>query len=101
MRSIGLLLSCVVVLAAAPSPASDGAFRTLVVRERATASLVDDSFTFRVMKLRGYSVDIMLADGKRTLKLDESFGPAKGGCTVIFHEISPETRIARFRTNCP
>ncbi len=89
-----LLTTC-----ALASAAEDGA-RTLVVRERATVSLLDDSFAFRVMKLRGYFVDIMLAGEKRSLKLGDSFGPADGGCAVTFHEISPETRIARFQTNC-
>lgn len=81
--------------------ASDDGFRTLVVREKATASLIDDSFSFRVMKLKGYSIDIMLAGGKRKLKLGDSFGPKDGACTVVFEEISPETRIARFQTDCP
>lgn len=86
---------------AAPSAIADDRFRTLVVRERATASLADDTITFRVMKLKGYSVDIMLEGKKRTLKLGESFGPEDAACQVIFEEISPETRIARFLTDCP
>ena len=53
------------------------------------------------MKLKGYFVDIMLAGERRRLKLGDSFGPPDGSCTVIFHEISPETRIARFFTDCP
>lgn len=80
--------------------AAEDGFRTLVVRERATVTLSEDALTFRVMKLRGYSIDIMLAGAKRTLKLGEGFGPADDACRVIFHEISPETRIARFRTDC-
>lgn len=102
MRKLLLFLSCLMaVSSAAVTNASDDGFRTLVVRERATATLIDDAFTFRVMKLKGYSVDIMLAGQKRKLKLGDSFGPADASCTVTFEEISPETRIARFLTDCP
>lgn len=102
MRSTLLFLSgLMVVSSGAATSASDEGFRTLVVRERTTAALIDDTFSFRVMKLKGYSVDIMLAGKKRKLKLGESFGPADASCIVTFEEISPETRIARFRTDCP
>ena len=102
MRHLFLFLSGLMAVASgAVTSASDEGFRTLVVRERATATLIDDTFSFRVMKLKGYSVDIMLAGKKRTLKLSESFGPADASCIVTFEEISPETRIARFQTNCP
>ncbi len=102
MNLFRLFLSGLTCLAAAPIPvAADEGHRILVVRERATASLINDTFTFRVMKLKGYSVDIMLAGKKRTLKLGDGFGPADSACAVIFEEVSPETRIARFKTNCP
>ena len=99
MRLRYLFLMAPVLLTAGAAASEDG-FRTLVVRERATASLMDASFSFRVMKLRGYSIDIMLAGEKRKLKLGDEFGPETDDCRVIFHEISPETRIARFQTNC-
>ena len=102
MKAVHLFISGLLVIATgAVSYASDDGFRTLVVRERATATLIDETFDFRVMKLKGYSIDIMLAGQKRKLKLGESFGPKDQSCTVIFEEISPETRIARFQTNCP
>ena len=95
-------LSCLLTFAVAtPLLASEDGLRTLVVREKTTASLAGDRFSFKVVKLKGYSVDIRTADGKRTLKLGDSFGPADASCTVKFEEISPETRIARFKTDCP
>lgn len=98
MRAFHPILISLILITSVEASDSD---RTLVVRERATASLIDDSFTFRVMKLKGYFVDIMLAGERRRLKLGDSFGPPDGRCTVTFHEISPETRIARFFTDCP
>ncbi|MDG1210089.1 MAG: hypothetical protein P8Q48_09805 [Paracoccaceae bacterium] len=95
-----LFIASMLIATGTISHASDDDQRTLIVRERATASLLDDSFTFRVMKLKGYFVDIMISGERRTLKLGDSFGPAEGACTVTFHEISPETRIARFKTDC-
>ncbi len=89
----------VIAVNSAAEAAEDG-FRTLVVRERASATLAENTLSFRVMKLRGYSIDIMLAGVKQTLKLGDSFTSADAACTVVFHEISPETRIARFRTDC-
>ena len=75
--------------------------RTLVVRERNAATLLDGTFTFRVLKLRGYSIDVRLPDGKRVMKMGQSFAPDGADCSVIFKKISPETRIARFLTDCP
>ena len=95
-----MILAFAAAMTGAGAFAAEGEFRTMVVRERATATLAENALAFRVMKLRGYSIDIMLAGEKRTLKLGEAFGPAGAACTVIFHEISPETRIARFRTDC-
>jgi hypothetical protein len=95
-----LFIASMLIATGTISHASDDDQRTLILRERATASLLDDSFTFRVMKLKGYFVDIMISGERRTLKLGDSFGPAEGTCTVTFHEISPETRIARFKTDC-
>ena len=94
------LIAIALLVVSGAAPNADEAMRTLVVRERATASLLDDSFTFRVMKLRGYSIDIMLRGEKLTLKLGDAFSPDHGACTVVFRKISPETRIARFQTDC-
>ncbi len=101
MKLSPLLIPVLMVIAvnSAAEAAEDG-FRTLVVRERATATLAENTLSFRVMKLRGYSIDIMLAGVKQSLKLGDSFASADAACTVVFHEISPETRIARFRTDC-
>ncbi len=102
MRTLSIFASGLLAISPFTAAKATGeGFRTLVVREKATASLIDESFSFRVMKLKGYSVDVMLEGGKRTLKLGESFGPADDACTVVFEEISPETRIARFQTDCP
>lgn len=94
-----ILASTLLSLAEGANAANDG-LRTLVVRERATAELMDNSFAFRVMKLRGYSIDIMLRGERRKLNLGDHFGPADGSCMIKFEEISPETRIARFKTDC-
>jgi len=94
------LASLTFLSTATHAPAAEGG-RILIVRERATASLLDDSFTFRVMKLRGYYIDIFLSGEKRTLKLGDSFGPEDASCVVTFKKISPETKIARFTTTCP
>lgn len=102
MGMFRLLISGLIIFAStAPALAAEDGFRTIVVREKTSTALINDSFTFKVMKLRGYSIDIMLAGEKRKLKLGDSFGPTDSACAVVFHEISPETRIARFQTNCP
>ena len=74
--------------------------RVLPVRERATASLQDGALIFKLLKIRGYSIDIRVFGEKRRLNLGQSIMPEDGSCTVVFEEISPETRIARFRTDC-
>ena len=79
---------------------SDPQHRTLVVRERNSATLMDGAFAFTVLKIRGYSIDIRIAGERRTLKIGQSFQPAGGDCSVLFEENSPETRIARFLTDC-
>lgn len=102
MTTHRFLISGLIIAAyAASALATEDGFRTIVVREKTSALLINDSFTFRVIKLKGYSIDIKLAGERRTLKLGESFGPADASCVVRFEEISPETRIARFLTDCP
>ena len=81
-------------------PAGEGQ-RTLVVRERASASLLQGAFTFDVLKLRGYSIDVRIEGERRVLKMGETFSPTGADCQVVFRKISPETRIARFLTDCP
>jgi hypothetical protein len=92
------LLSC--LFAPPQRTLAEEGLRTLVVRERAETSLLDGTFSFRVLKLRGYSIDVRVAGEKRTLKIGESFAPSGGTCSVTFRKISPETRIARFLTDC-
>ncbi len=75
--------------------------RTIIVRERNTASVLDGAFSFKLLKMKGYSVDIRVDGTKRTLKFGDAITPPGTDCTVVFHEISPETRIARFLTDCP
>ena len=75
--------------------------RIIVVRERATASLLNGTFTFKVLKLKGYTIEIKVDGEKRSLKIGQSISPASVNCTVTFEEIATETRIARFKTNCP
>lgn len=90
------------LLAAVPDAAqAETGQRTLVVRERAVGSLLDGAFTFKVLKLRGYSVDVRIDGEKRLLKKGQSFALPDAGCSVTFKKISPETRIARFLTDCP
>jgi len=96
------IVFAVAIAAAAPGLADDGTdARVLVVRERHTASLMDAAFNFKVLKLRGYSIDVRIEGERRVLRLGQSFGPSDGTCKVTFEEISPETRIARFLTTCP
>ena len=98
MRYLPVIL--LAILAALPLRAT-AEERTLVVRERNTANLLDGAFSFRVLKLRGYSIDIRVGDERRVLKIGQAFSAPNGACTVTFRKISPETRIARFRTDCP
>ena len=75
--------------------------RTIILRERASASVLDGAFSFKLLRMKGYSVDVRVAGQKQTLKFGDAIAPAGANCTIVFHEISPETRIARFRTDCP
>ena len=75
--------------------------RVVILRERATLQLLDGDFAIQLVKIRGYTVDVRIDGEKRTLKRGQTFGPANGACSVTFVKISPETRIARFLTDCP
>ncbi|WP_222435013.1 hypothetical protein [Falsiphaeobacter marinintestinus] len=96
------LVGAVVAGLFAVSPAAHAGTetRTLVVREGATASLLNGAFTFKVLKLNGYSIRVKVADQILVLKTDQSFAPTDTGCTVVFEEVATETRLARFLTNC-
>lgn len=96
--AIAIIGALVCSAAVSPAPASDE--RVLIVRERAAALLQDGSFRFELLKIRGYFIDIRVDGERRRLKLGDTFGPHDAGCAVHFDEISPETRIARFKTNC-
>lgn len=90
------------MLLASPSAVwAEGDGRVVVVRERSEASVLDGALQFQLMKLRGYSIDLKINGDRQTLKLGEAFSAADGTCDVVFEEVSPETRIARFRTTCP
>lgn len=94
-------LACATILAslgAGADAAADG--RVLPVRERASATLLSGGFTFKVVRLRGYFVDVSFDGARQRLKLGEAFAPPGTDCLVTFEEISPETRIVRFRTDC-
>ena len=96
-----LRASLIVALVVGPlSTRADTVPRTIVLRERATASLLDGAFTFELLKIRGYSVDVRIHGKRRLLKIGQSFSPAGSACSVTFKKISPETRIARFVTDC-
>jgi hypothetical protein len=71
-----------------------------VVRERAVTSLLDGTFTFKVLRIKGYSIEIGISGTNQVLKIGQSFSPPSADCTVVFAEIATETRIARFTTNC-
>ena len=75
--------------------------RIVILREQATLQLLDGDFTIQLVKIRGYTVDVRIGGEKRTLKRGQTFGPDNGACSVTFVKISPETRIARFLTDCP
>ena len=74
--------------------------RIFVVREGASASLLDDKFDFKVLKLRGYNIEVKVLGEKRALKIGESLSPENSACSVTFEEIATETRLARFTTDC-
>ena len=93
--------SIVVCLVVGPTVThADKEQRTIVVRERATASLLNGEFSFKVLKIKGYSIEIKVGGEKRVLKIGQSISPTDANCSVIFEEIATETRIARFITNC-
>jgi hypothetical protein len=96
-----LCLLLVVLFLADPSFShADAEQRTIVVRERATASLLNGTFLFKVLKIRGYSIEVKIFGEKRVLKIGQSIAPKSAECSVVFNEIAIETRIARFSTNC-
>ena len=76
-------------------------YRTVVVRERGIASLLNGAFVFKLLKIKGYSIEVRALGRKRVLKIGQSFSPKEEDCSIIFEEIATETRIARFKTNCP
>lgn len=87
-------------LVAGPSITRAETQHTVVVRERATASFIGGTFTFKLLKINGYTIDVKVADKKQVLKIGESISSESAECSVVFEEIAIETRIARFRTNC-
>ena len=102
MRAI-YLLCILLALTTAFSPAlvqASGEQKTVIVREGKTIDLGDGAISFRLLKIKGYSIDVRIEGARRKLKLGETLTSNDGHCSITFHEISPETRIARFRTDC-
>jgi hypothetical protein len=90
-----------ILLLAVVAPTVSGAEqRTVILRERATVDLLQGTFPMELIKIRGYLIDVKLDGKKRRLKRGEAFSPSGGNCSVVFHKVSPETRIARFLTDC-
>lgn len=89
------------VAAGTGSALADADKRTLVVRERTIVSLLGGDFVFKLLRMRGYSIDVSVAGQRRALKFGDAIMPPGADCQVVFEEISPETRIARFVTDCP
>ncbi|MEM7400183.1 MAG: hypothetical protein AAF354_14845 [Pseudomonadota bacterium] len=95
--STAIIAVILIALSAAPSVAED---RTIVLRERAVASVLDGAFTFKLMKIMGYTIRVKIAGENRIVKIGQPLTPDGAACSVVFEEISPETRIARFNTDC-
>ncbi len=75
--------------------------RTIVVREQTISEPLSGQFTFKVVRIEGYSITIRVSGKNRVLKVGEAFSTPSADCTVVFEEIAVETRVARFKTTCP
>lgn len=80
---------------------STAAERVVILRERTSVELLDGALSLELRKIRGYTIDVRIDGKKRKLKRGETFSPDGGVCSVRFLKVSPETRIARFLTDCP
>ena len=98
--ALGLMLALGIASATMPAFADPNS-RTLVLRERVTATLLDGDFAFKLLKIRGYTVDVRIDGERRKLKIGEQFRAGNADCSVVFEEVLPETRIAHFQTDCP
>lgn len=94
------LLFLAISLAMLAPAMSDTDQRVVILRERTSVQLLDGTFSLELLKIRGYMIDVRIQGEKRKLKQGESFSPESGECTVTFQKVSPETPIARFRTDC-
>jgi hypothetical protein len=91
----------VMLAVSAPAFANpDSGQRVVILRERTSLELLDGSFSLELLKIRGYMINIRVNGNKRKLKRGDSVSPQGAKCTVTFQKISPETRIARFLTDC-
>ena len=95
LRFLVVLLG--VTCSAVSSAAADE--RVVILREGVSAELLDGTFTLKLLKIRGYNIDVRINDEKQKLKRGQTISP-DGDCYVTFRKVSPETRIARFATNC-
>lgn len=98
--AVGVMLTVGVNSATVPAFADPNS-RTLVLRERVTATLLDGDFAFKLLKIRGYTVDVRIDGERRNLKIGEQFRAGDADCSVVFEEVLPETRIVHFQTDCP
>ena len=98
MRSPVILLAVLLVIPATAFP--DTTRRIVILREGASRTLDNGKLTLELLKIRGYTVDIRFQGDKQKLKRGDSLRVAGSGCSVTFQKVSPETRIARFLTDC-
>ena len=103
MTSRQIILPCLITLTLFPAVIANATTseRVLAVREGKTASINDGARNFTLLKIRGYSVDVRVEDVRHKLKIGETVPLGDATCSVRFQKVSPETRIARFRTDCP
>lgn len=94
-----LLLTALLLITAAAT--ADAAKRVVILREGASLTLDNGNLSVELLKIRGYTVDIRARNAKQRLKLGDTVTAAGSGCSVTFQKVSPETRIARFLTDCP
>ena len=95
------LILVVLVTATAQAVLAGPTYRIFVVREKAIFDQFKNEFMFRLTSINGYSIKVRTPQTEYILKIGQSFSPEKSDCKVIFEEIATETRIARFKTNCP
>lgn len=97
----GIMIFVAQALTVPGAALADPAQRVVVLREGATLSLLAEPIALKLLKIRGYSIDVRMNGMRQTLKKGQTVSLDGGTCSVTFRKISPETRIARFLTDCP